>query len=258
MSFAPLLSQSFDPDPNGALGSGFEVLRFVRIIRLQRFLADEAAFVDLADAVGISSSKAFQALGQRQLELYLRVARVVGSILSLLLVATGLVYETEHLVNPQIPTFFDALYFGLTTLTTVGFGDITPVTLGGRVVVAGAIILGLAIVPAQLAELGQTLLATAEPQPSPERLPSEQSGVPLPSAAPPDLAASLPAARRASAVDASLECDACLEPRHLRGSTFCHACGGALRGGQIDVGVPAAASGNADVPARRAEEAFGI
>jgi hypothetical protein len=197
LSFAPLLSQSFDPDPNGALGSGFEVLRFVRIIRLQRFLADEAAFVDLADAVGISSSKAFQALGQRQLELYLRVARVVGSILSLLLVATGLVYETEHLVNPQIPTFFDALYFGLTTLTTVGFGDITPITAEGRLVVSFSILAGIAFIPVQLSTLADSLLNGGRTD----------------------------AAATDGDAPPAVECAACGTADHLAGAAFCNKCG---------------------------------
>ena len=42
--------------------------------------------------------------------------------------ASGLIYAAESGSNAQISDFFDALYFGLTTLTTVGFGDITPVT----------------------------------------------------------------------------------------------------------------------------------
>ena len=34
--------------------------------------------------------------------------------------------QAEHDLNPKIPDFFTALYFGLTTLTTVGFGGINP------------------------------------------------------------------------------------------------------------------------------------
>jgi len=220
LSFVPLLSQPFDPDPNGALGSGFEVLRLLRIVRLQRFVADEESFLRLTGALGLGSSTAFKQVSQRQLQLYLRVARVVGSIVTLLLVATGLVYECEHLVNPMIPTFFDALYFGLTTLTTVGFGDITPVTLGGRLVVSGAIILGLAIVPAQLAELGQTLLAA-------------DAVADADAYAPPRVGA--PALKRG--VDALLKCDACGEPRHLRASSFCHTCGAKLSVLQVETRV---------------------
>ena len=38
-------------------------------------------------------------------------------------------------------------YFGLTTLTTVGFGDITPITFQGRLVVMGSILVGIAVIP---------------------------------------------------------------------------------------------------------------
>ena len=37
-------------------------------------------------------------------------------------------YEAEKTVNVAFSDFFAALYFGLTTLTTVGFGDIYPIT----------------------------------------------------------------------------------------------------------------------------------
>ena len=58
-------------------------------------------------------------------------------------------------VNPQFPDFFTALYFGLTTLTTVGFGDITPITTSGRLVVAASILAGGAVIPFQLSRLAE-------------------------------------------------------------------------------------------------------
>jgi len=45
------------------------------------------------------------------------------------------IFNVEHGANPNIKTFFDALYFTFITLTTVGYGDITPVTDKGRFVV---------------------------------------------------------------------------------------------------------------------------
>ena len=47
-----------------------------------------------------------------------------------LFVMSGLVYETQRSINPQIGNYLDALYFTVTALTTTGFGDIT---LGGTV-----------------------------------------------------------------------------------------------------------------------------
>ena len=80
----------------------------------------------------------------------LQIARVLSSVFTLLFISTGLIYTCEHEVNPQIPDFFVALYFGLTTLTTVGFGDITPVTVQGKLVVCFSILVGIAVIPLQL------------------------------------------------------------------------------------------------------------
>ena len=77
-------------------------------------------------------------------------ARVGSSLLTLIFISTGSIYEAEHRVNEKIPDFFTALYFGLTTLTTVGFGDIYPITSEGRLVVCASIVVGVAVVPPQL------------------------------------------------------------------------------------------------------------
>lgn len=40
---------------------------------------------------------------------------------------------------------FEAFYFCITTLTTIGFGDITPQTLAGRAFTVGYVLLGLGV-----------------------------------------------------------------------------------------------------------------
>jgi len=60
-------------------------------------------------------------------------------------IMTGIVYETQHLSNPAIGNYADALYFTVTALTTTGFGDITlPGTLG-RLISVVIMILGVTL-----------------------------------------------------------------------------------------------------------------
>ncbi|KAG7349974.1 ion transport 2 domain containing protein [Nitzschia inconspicua] len=137
--------------------AGLQNLLLLRVLRLRRVLTDMNTFGRFTAALGIGSLNNSQS--NRLIRPYqLQLARVLLSIFTLLSVATGLIYTAEHDVNPAIPDYFTALYFGLTSLTTVGFGDITPVTPAGRLIVCGSILAGIAIIPAQAAKLVEALL----------------------------------------------------------------------------------------------------
>ncbi|MCB1485408.1 MAG: potassium channel family protein [Hyphomicrobiaceae bacterium] len=62
-----------------------------------------------------------------------------------LFVMTALVYESQHLTNPQIKNYADALYFTVTALTTTGFGDITLQGSSGRLISVVIMILGVTL-----------------------------------------------------------------------------------------------------------------
>ena len=138
------------PVPANFTESALINLRLLRILRLQRILTNYETFRNLELALGLSPSdtRPYQ----------LQLARVVISIFTVLSVTSGLIYSAEHKLNPNIPDYFTALYFALTTLTTVGFGDINPVTTSGRWVVSGSILVGIAVIPAQTAALVRALL----------------------------------------------------------------------------------------------------
>ncbi|MFH7595272.1 potassium channel family protein [Streptomyces racemochromogenes] len=74
-----------------------------------------------------------------------RLAVVAGCVA---LVAVMVAYRAERPVNPEFATFGDALWWGVVTLTTVGYGDITPQTPAGRwagftIMITGLAVLGL-------------------------------------------------------------------------------------------------------------------
>ncbi|MCX7538883.1 potassium channel family protein [Corynebacterium sp. P5875] len=69
----------------------------------------------------------------------------VASVLLLLISALS-IYDVEH-GNPdsQINTFFDAVWWSIVTVTTVGYGDITPTTTGGRYIGIAVMLGGIAV-----------------------------------------------------------------------------------------------------------------
>lgn len=60
-------------------------------------------------------------------------------------IMTGIVYETQHAINPQIQNYADALYFTVTALTTTGFGDITLPGTSGRLISVLIMVLGVTL-----------------------------------------------------------------------------------------------------------------
>ena len=49
-------------------------------------------------------------------------------------------------VNPNINNFFDAIYWSVITISTVGFGDISPVTLQGRIATLFLVVGGMGVI----------------------------------------------------------------------------------------------------------------
>ncbi|MFE7484638.1 potassium channel family protein [Streptomyces sp. NPDC057552] len=96
----------------------------------------------------------YQAVQRRhdrpRLNLYARVMAYAGITVGLLGLAASLaVYHLEHRApDASIRTFGDAVWWACATLTTVGYGDATPVTFWGRVVAAGLMACGLALLGA--------------------------------------------------------------------------------------------------------------
>jgi len=71
-----------------------------------------------------------------------RVALVAGGVV---VIGSLVAYHAEHPVNPEFATVGDAFWWGIVTLTTVGYGDIVPETTTGRWVAVVIMLTGIAV-----------------------------------------------------------------------------------------------------------------
>ena len=131
LSVLPTLSVLLLPGPVTFELGFLRVARIVRVLRFYRFTQDEEFFFGTVEAQT------------------LRAGELVLTIFVLLFATAGLFYSAENAVNSGVSTFGDAFYYTVVSLTTVGFGDITPVTTGGRWVTVGAILAGILLIPWQ-------------------------------------------------------------------------------------------------------------
>jgi voltage-gated potassium channel len=89
-----------------------------------------------------------------------RVAIYVGGATVIILLCASLaVLDAErHSQHANITTFGDALWWSVTTVTTVGYGDHYPVTAEGRFVAVGLMLAGIALIGVVTASFATWLL----------------------------------------------------------------------------------------------------
>ncbi|WP_210580515.1 potassium channel family protein [Streptomyces sp. GESEQ-4] len=98
--------------------------------------------------------------GRPRLALHARVITYAGLSTVLLGFAGALaVYQQEHAApDATMQTFGDAVWWTCATLSTVGYGDITPVTPVGRLIAVGMMACGLALLGAVTGSFSAWLL----------------------------------------------------------------------------------------------------
>ena len=81
----------------------------------------------------------------------------IGAALLIIVIAALAVLDAEQGAG-TIDTFGDALWWAFVTMTTVGYGDYFPVTLTGRVVAAGLMVGGIALIGVVTATLASWIV----------------------------------------------------------------------------------------------------
>ena len=75
------------------------------------------------------------------------------------------IYFFENEAQPEVfSSLFSSLWWAIVTLTTVGYGDVFPITIGGKILTFFILILGIGIVtiPAGLVATALTTARTME------------------------------------------------------------------------------------------------
>lgn len=114
--------------------SGFKLLRIIRFARALRVLR-ALKFIRYSKSILIIVE-----VFKRQKKVLLTVASFA---VAYIIVSALVIFNVEP---DSFNTFFDAIYWATVSLTTVGYGDIYPITSIGRVVTMISSILGIAII----------------------------------------------------------------------------------------------------------------
>lgn len=125
---------SFMPFYVATWGVDFRAIRVVRLFRLFRLLKMGRYIKSLLIIQNVIRSKKEE----------LSITLFSGVIL--LVVASSLLYFIEHDAQPEVfSSIPDAMWWAVITLTTVGYGDIYPITILGKIVGASIAVLGIGL-----------------------------------------------------------------------------------------------------------------
>ncbi len=111
------------------------VLRMLRIVRLFRIFKINRYTTALSTIANVFKKKKSQLLSS------------MFVVILLMIIASVLMYNVEHEAQPEtFSNAFSALWWAVATLTTVGYGDIYPITVLGKILSAVIALLGIALV----------------------------------------------------------------------------------------------------------------
>lgn len=107
------------------------VIRLIRLLRVIRVIARIRRMGEIADSLAHEGSH------------YVYLAAVTTWVI---LSGATAFFTMEFGLNPRVTSFFDAVWWAVVTSTTVGYGDIYPVTVTGRIIGMVLMFFGIGLV----------------------------------------------------------------------------------------------------------------
>lgn len=104
------------------------LLRIFRVFKLNRFIRD-------SNTILISLRKS-----RHKIVVFLFFMLLTSIVLG------SMIYAIENEINPAFSSIPESIYWAIVTLSTVGYGDIAPVTTAGKVIASVIMIIGYAII----------------------------------------------------------------------------------------------------------------
>lgn len=137
----------------------FRMLRILRFLRIFRILK-VTRFILAVDRLTT-------ALNDVKTELF---ALVILSLMFVYLAACGIHYFEKDIQPDAFGSIFKSMWWAIVTLTTIGYGDVFPVTVGGKIFAALVALVGVGIIA-----IPSGLLASVLTEARTERRKSEET-----------------------------------------------------------------------------------
>lgn len=115
---APLFAMIWTHDLHNADTVILRVLRFTSILNMFHFYR---------------SSRVLRLLRDMSREIWFEMMVIFILSIQCILISGVLFYALENSENPQAGNIFDGIWWAVITLTTIGYGDIYPITFGGKI-----------------------------------------------------------------------------------------------------------------------------
>jgi voltage-gated potassium channel len=128
---APLFAMIWTHDLHNADTVILRILRFTSILNLFHFYR---------------WSRVLRLLRDMWKEIWFEMMVILILSLQSILISWVLFYAVEHGKNPQVWDIFDGIWWAVITLTTIGYGDIYPITFLGRVLAMILALIGIGLV----------------------------------------------------------------------------------------------------------------